>query len=341
MTWSQAIGARFRCLFLAVSLVVTAVPVGSNAQPLELWNDGAARQSIIDFVEAAIDIKGPNYIQPADRIAAFDQDGTLWVEQPIYPQAIFAIDRVRVLASGHPEWNDQRPFKAILSGDLAAIAGFSEKDWTEIIAATHAGMTNDQFHAITMQWLETARQPRFKRRYTELVYQPMLEVINYLRVNGFDIYIVTGGGQEFVRVYSERVYGIAPSHVIGSSIAMKYEMTDGRAVLMREASPLFIDDRAGKPVAINLFIGKRPVAAFGNSDGDREMLEWTGGNGGIGLKMLVLHDDPNREYAYGPAIRLPDTKVGEFSEGLMREAKTNGWTVISMKNDWKRIFPFE
>jgi phosphoserine phosphatase len=328
---------------LALLLVVAVLPSPVQAQstPLASWNDGTARLAIVDFVKATTDKASSNYVPPEDRIATFDQDGTLWAEQPLFTQAMFALDRVRALAPAHTEWKTEEPFKTVLSGDPGALGNLTEKDWTEIVGATHAGMSNEEFQAIAKQWLETAQHPRFKRPYTDLVYRPMLELMAYLRANGFRTYIVSGGGQEFMRVYAERVYGIPPEQIIGSSIATKYEMKDGKPVLMRLPKVFFIDDHDGKAVGINLFIGKRPYAAFGNSDGDREMLEWTGAGAGVRLKMLVLHDDASREYAYGPAAGLPDTKLGTFSAALYDEAKKSGWTVVSMKSDWKRIFPFE
>ena len=328
----------------SLALVIVAwlvVPAQAADDPLASWNDGPAKQAIVDFVKATTTEGSPQYVPPEDRIATFDQDGTLWVSHPLYTQAMFALDRVHELAPKHPEWKKKQPFKAVLAGDRAAMAKFGEGDWAQIIAATHAGMSTEDFLVIVRQWLATAKHSRFQRPYTDLVYQPMLEVMNYLRANGFRTYIVTGGGQEFVRVYSERVYGVPPEQVVGSSIATKYEVRDGKPVLMREPKIFFIDDHAGKAVGINLFIGKRPVAAFGNSGGDREMLEWTAAGDGARLMMLVLHDDAEREYAYGPANGLPDTKVGTFSQSLMDEAKQRGWTVISMKNDWNRVFPMD
>jgi phosphoglycolate phosphatase-like HAD superfamily hydrolase len=312
-----------------------------SSDPLPSWNEGAAKQAIVEFAEAVTTEGGADFVPPEDRIATFDQDGTLWVSHPLYAQAMFALERVVELAPEHPEWKTKEPFKAVLSGDREAMAKFGEGDWAEIIGATHAGMTTEQFLEIARDWLAKAEHPRFKRPYTGLVYQPMLEVMDYLRESGFRTYIVTGGGQEFVRVYSERVYGVPPEQVVGSSIATKYEYRDGAPVLMREPKVFFIDDKAGKAIGINLFIGKRPYAAFGNSGGDREMLEWTGAGDGARLMMLVLHDDAEREYAYGPANGLPDTKVGTFSQALMDEAKEKGWVVISMKNDWKTVFPAE
>jgi phosphoglycolate phosphatase-like HAD superfamily hydrolase len=322
-------------------VVVSSIHAQSATAPLPSWNEGTAKQAIVSFVNKVTDKSGPNYVEPEDRITTFDQDGTLWVEHPLYTQAMFALDRVHELAPQHPEWKQREPFKSVLANDREAMAKFSDSDWEIVIAATHAGMTTEAFLEIVKQWLTTAKDPRFHRPYTELVYQPMLEVLDYLRANGFKTYIVTGGGQEFVRPYSQRVYGIPPEQVVGSSILTKYEYRDGKPVLLREPKPFFIDNNAGKAIGINLFIGKRPYAAFGNTSGDREMLEWTQAGDGARLMMLVLHDDPEREYAYGPANGLPDTKVGTFSQALHDEAKSKGWTVISMKKDWKHIFAFE
>jgi phosphoglycolate phosphatase-like HAD superfamily hydrolase len=329
--------------FAAAMFLALALNLYANAQTpaLASWNDGPARQAIVSFVNKVTDKSGNYYVPREDRIATFDQDGTLWVEHPLYTQAVFALTRVHELAPRHPEWKEGEPFKAILANDRAAMAKFSESDWEIILAATHAGMTTEAFQRLVKQWLTTARDPRFHQPYTALVYQPMLEVMDYLRANGFKTYIVTGGGQEFVRVYSQSVYGIPPEQVVGSSILTKYEYQDGKPVLMREPKVFFIDDSAGKPVGINLFIGKRPYAAFGNSPGDKQMLEWTQAGDGARLTMLVLHDDPAREYAYGPAAGLPDTKVGTFTQALYDEAKSRGWNVISMKNDWTRIFTFD
>jgi phosphoserine phosphatase len=324
-----------------------ALLIGGNASaqqpgaPLPSWSDGPAKQSILAFVRATTDQSSKDFVPPEDRIATFDQDGTLWTEHPVYTQAVFALDRVHEMAAQHPEWKSQEPFKAVLANDLPALAHLSERDWAEIIFATHAGMSQPAFLEIARQWLATAKHPRFKRLYTELVYQPMIEVLNYLRANQFETFIVTGGGQDFVRSYSQRVYGIPTQNVIGSSIATKYQFKDGNAELLRLPKLFFNDNDDGKAIGIDLFIGKRPYVAFGNSIGDREMLEYTGTANGARLKMLVHHDDPAREYAYGPAGGLPDTKVGTFNQSLMDEAKARSWTVISMKNDWKRIFSFE
>jgi phosphoserine phosphatase len=329
---------RVVCAVAVLGLGAAAWSVQAADDPLPSWNDGPARQAIVEFVEAVTTEGGADFVPPEDRIATFDQDGTLWVERPLYAQGMFALERVVEMAPEHPEWKTKEPFQAVLTGDRAAMAKFSEGDWAEIIGATHAGMTTEQFLEIAGDWLAKAKHERFKRPYTELIYQPMLEVMDYLRESGFRTYIVTGGGQEFVRVYSEQVYGVPVEQVVGSSIATKYESQGGKPVLMREPKVFFIDDKAGKAIGINLFIGKRPYAAFGNSGGDREMLEWTGAGDGARLKMLVLHDDAEREYAYGPANGLPDTKVGTFSQALADEADQRGWVVISMKNDWKTIF---
>lgn len=328
---------------IVAMVAMLSIAAVAHAQPdlLPSWNDGATKQSILCFVRQATDTSDPNYVKIEDRIAAFDQDGTLWVEHPVYTQATFALDRVRDLAPTHPEWKEMEPFKAVIADEHEAIAEFTEQEWMRIVAATHTGISTEAFLEIVRQWLATAKHPRFQRPYTELAYQPMREVIDYLRGNGFKTYIVTGGGQDFVRVYSQRIYGIPPEQVVGSSVATKYEDRDDRPVLMREPKVFFIDDHAGKPVGINLFIGKRPCAAFGNSGGDKEMLEWTGAGQRAMLMMLVHHDDADREYAYGPAGGLPGTKVGTFPDSLMAEANERGWTVISMKKDWKRIFRFE
>ena len=327
-------------LMLLLALLM-AVRANAQADPLPSWNDGPAKQSIENFVKEVTDKSGAKYVKPEDRIATFDQDGTLWVEHPLYAQAAFALERLRELAPAHPEWKNREPFKTVIAGDRKAMSQFSETDWETILAATHSGMSTEAFAGIAKDWLAQARDPRWHRPFTELVYQPMLEVMAYLRANGFTTYIVTGGGQEFVRVFSQRVYGIPPAQVIGSSILTKYAYQDGKPILMREPKVFFNDNFGGKAIGINLFIGKRPYAAFGNSTGDQQMEEWTAAGGGARLMMLVLHDDGRREYAYGPAEGLPASSVGTFTQTLYDEAKTRGWTVISMKNDWKRIFAFD
>ena len=336
-----------RSLLFGITTTVAAASLAQRAKaqpaadPLPSWNDGPAKETIRTFVRATTDPSSPTLVPPEDRIATFDQDGTLWVEHPIYTQAMFALDRARALAPQHPEWQNRAPFKAVLTNDKAAITKFSESDWAQIVFATHSGMSQAAFLEIVRQWLAKAKHPRFKRFYTELVYQPMLEVMDHLRANGFKTYFVTGGGQDFVRAYARNVYGVPPEQVVGSSVATKYEIEDGKPEIIRLPKLFFDDDHAGKALGIDLFIGKRPYAAFGNSSGDREMLEWTGAGEGTRLKMLVHHDDAEREYAYGPAGGLPDTKVGTFDPSLMDEANAKGWTVISMKNDWKRVFAFE
>jgi phosphoserine phosphatase len=325
-------------VFLFV-VMVAASTAAAGTDALPSWNDGAAKSAIIAFVQTATDKASMKFVPPEQRIAVFDNDGTLWPSHPMYTQLAFALDRVKALAPRHPEWKTQQPFKAVLDNDLKALAAAGEKGLVELVMASHAGMSTAEFEAIVTEWLDKARHPRFKRRYTELAYQPMLEILDYLRANGFKTYIVSGGGVEFMRPMTEKVYGVPPEQVVGSTIQTKYEVKDGRPVLMRLPKIDFIDDKAGKPVGINKFIGRRPIAAFGNSAGDRQMLEWTGAGSGRRLMMLVFHDDAEREYAYGPANGLPDTKFGTFPQSLMDEANKKGWVVISMKSDWKTIFP--
>ncbi len=339
--------ARPRAAVVPLMLLLATLGCGrataavTPADPLAAWNAGPCKQAILDLVRAATERASPHFVPVEDRIATFDQDGTLWVEHPLYTQAMFALDRVHAMAPAHPEWKNAEPFKAVLAGDTQAIAALPESDWEKLLAATHAGMTTEAFVAEVGRWLATARHPRFRRAYTELAYLPMLEVMRFLRTNGFKTYIVTGGGQEFVRAFAGRVYGIPTEQVIGSSLLTRFEARNGKPALFREPKVFLIDDHGGKPVAINLFIGKRPIVAFGNSSGDAEMLQWVAGSGGARLRALIHHDDDAREYAYGPAGGLPDTKVGTFPQGLMDEARNNGWQVVSMKTDWKRIFAFE
>jgi phosphoglycolate phosphatase-like HAD superfamily hydrolase len=326
-----------------MTLTVLALVLSAQAADLlPSWNDGPAKKTIIEFVQATTDKENPKYVPPEDRIATFDQDGTLWVEHPMYTQVVYCLEQVPALATKKPELKNMEPFKTVLSGNREAMAKLSMEDLEKILAATLTGMTVDEFNAEVKKWIETAKHPRWKRLYTELVYQPMLEVMQYLRANGFKTYIVTGGGQDFVRVYSERVYGIPPEQVVGTMNGTQYGYDkNGRPMLTKEPNLLLNDNNAGKPEGIHLMIGRRPNAAFGNSTGDRQMLEYTKAGDGTRLALLVLHDDAEREYAYGPAKGLPDAKVGTFTQALYDEARKDGWTVISMKNDWKRIFSFE
>ncbi len=328
--------------FLAAWLTVGAALAQQPADPLPSWNDTPVKAGILEFVRTATDEGNPAFVPPAERITAFDNDGTMWVEQPLYTQVVFAVDRVKELAPKHPEWRSQDPFKILLSRDKVAIDDFSIQNFSKVIAETHAGMTVDEFRAIVGRWLATARHPRFKQPYTKLVYQPMLELMQYLRANGFATYIVTGGGQEFVREFAEATYGVPSQEVIGSVSKTHYRYAaDGRPELVKVPETILIDNGPGKPQGIELVIGRHPVAAVGNSTGDREMLEWTQAGSSreskaARLMMLVHHDDANREYAYGAK-----SPIGTFSDELMAEAKQRGWLVISMKDDWKRVFAWE
>jgi phosphoglycolate phosphatase-like HAD superfamily hydrolase len=327
-----------RTLAVAASLFsLCSAPLGAQATPLASWNDGPAKQAIMTFVRATTDRASPQYVAPDDRVATFDNDGTLWVEHPLYTQAVFALDRIGALAAEHPEWKSTEPFKSVLDRDEAAIAKFSEADWEKIVAVTHSGMTVQEFNDIVASWLAKATDKRFRRHYTELVYQPMLELLAYLRENGYQTYIVTGGGQDFVRAFAPRVYGVPPEQVVGTAGKTKFSYgAGGKAQVVKEPDLLYVDDKTGKPEGIHLVIGRLPRAAFGNSDGDKQMLQWTQSGDGARLMLLVHHDDPQREYAYDT-----DTKVGTFSDSLMDVAKKGGWTVVSMKRDWRRVFPFD
>ncbi len=325
-----------------VALIAVGAPADAQTDPLPSWNYGPAKQAIIQFVRDTTDQASPNFVPPEARIATFDQDGTLWVEHPMYTQVMCCLDRVPAVVKAKPELKNIEPFKTVLSGNREAIAKLSMKDLEKVLAATFTGMTVDKFKAEMKKWIETAKDSRWKRPYTELVYQPMLEVLIYRRSNGYKTYIVTGGGQDCVRVYSEQVYGVPLEQVVGTAGGTKYGYAkDGKPFLTKEPKLLLNDNNAGKPEGIHLMIGRRPYAAFGNSTGDRQMLEYTKTGKGARLSMLVLHDDAKREYAYGPAQGLPDTRVGAFTQALYDEAKKQGWTIISMKNDWKRIFSFE
>jgi phosphoserine phosphatase len=300
---------------------------------LPSWNEGAAKRAIVAFVERVTTEGGPDFVPPHERIAAFDNDGTLWCEQPMYFQMIFAFDRIKALAADHPEWNDLEPYKFVLAGDLQKFGATGQKGLLDIIAATHTGMTVDEFHATVEEWIRTARHPRFQRPYNQCIYQPMHELLVYLRAHGFKTFIVSGGGVEFMRPWVGKAYGIPPDQVVGSSGVVKYDLRDGKPVLMKEAKVEFIDDGPGKPVGINRFIGRRPIMAFGNSDGDYEMLRWATAGEGPRFGLIVHHTDSEREYAYD----FP-SPVGQLKRAL-EEAPARGWIVVSMKQDWKIIFP--
>ena len=322
--------------FVLLAIVTAGLTTAHAQDPLPSWNDGPAKKSITEFVAKVTKESSADFLPLEQRIATFDNDGTLWCEQPMYFQLLFALDRVKTLAPQHPEWKTKEPFASLLKGDVKVAFAGGERAMLEIIVVTHAGMATAEFEQIVKDWIATAKHPKFKRFYTECVYQPMVELLAYLRANGFKTFIVSGGGIEFMRPWTEKVYGIPPEQVVGSSIKTKYEWRDGKPVLMRLPEMNFIDDKTGKPVGINSHIGRRPIAAFGNSDGDQQMLEWTQAGSGARLMMLVHHDDAVREFAYGA-----ESKIGTFSDALMAEAKKNNWTVISMKDDWKVIFPFD
>jgi phosphoglycolate phosphatase-like HAD superfamily hydrolase len=326
---------RTRLSWLAtLALLATWISVAvAQTDPLPSWNDGPAKQAIVAFVTDVTREGSPDFVPPSERVATFDNDGTLWIEQPIYVQFAYALERVRALAPQHPEWKETQPFKAVLEGDMSALAAAGEKGAVEIVAATHAGMTPDEFKQQVKEWLATAKHPRFERRYEELVYQPMLEVVTYMRANGFKTFIVSGGGIEFIRAFAEKSYGIPPDQIVGSSIVTKFERRDGRPTLFRLPEVNFVDDGPGKPVGINQHIGLRPIAAFGNSDGDLQMLQWTTEAGGRRLGVVVHHTDAEREYAYDR-----NSKVGHLDKAL-DAASVDRWTVVDMKRDWKTIFP--
>jgi len=333
----QSITSFALVLFACLSLTGQALA----SDPLPSWNDGPNKKAIVEFVNKTTDPANPGFVPVTERIATFDNDGTLWVEHPMYTQLTFGLDRVKALAPQHPEWKTTQPFKAVLEDDIKALAAAGEKGLLELVMATHAGMSTAEFEAEVKEWFASAQHPRFKRPYTELAYKPMVELLAYLRDNGFKTFIVSGGGIEFMRPMTEEVYGIPPEQVIGSSIKTKFEIKDGKPVLMRKPEINFIDDKTGKPVGINMYIGRRPIAAFGNSNGDLQMLQWTAAGDGARLMMFVFHDDDKREYAYGPANGLPETLFGKFSQSTMDEARKSGWNVISMKDDWKQIFSFQ
>jgi phosphoglycolate phosphatase-like HAD superfamily hydrolase len=322
--------------FAAALIVVVACHTSRAAEdPLLSWNDSGPKQAIVDFVEKVTKEGGPDFVPVEKRIATFDNDGTLWCEQPMYFQMLFAFDRIKAAAVDHPEWVDKDPFKYVLAGDLQKFGATGQKGLLEIIAATHAGMTVEKFHATVREWMRTARHPRFNRPYNECIYQPMHELLVYLRASGFKTFIVSGGGIEFMRPWVDTAYGIPPEQVVGSSGLVKFELRDGKPLLLKEPKVEFIDDGPGKPVGINRFIGRRPIMAFGNSDGDLQMLQWTTAGDGARFGLIVHHTDAQREYAYDR-----ESHVGRLDKAL-DEATAKGWTVVSMKDDWNRIFPFD
>jgi phosphoglycolate phosphatase-like HAD superfamily hydrolase len=328
-------------LALAASLMLAAQAL-PQADPLPSWNDGPAKKAIVEFVQSTTTQGGPQFVPPAERIATFDQDGTLWVEHPMYSQVMYCLERVPAVVKAKPELAGVEPFKTVMSGNREAMARLSMRDLEKILVATLTGMSTDEFRSEAKKWLDTARDPRWKKPFTELTYLPMQEVMKYVRANGYKTYIVTGGGQDFVRVYSEEVYGVPPEQVVGTAGGTKYGYDkSGKPFLTKEPRLILNDDKAGKPEGIHLVIGRRPRAAFGNSAGDREMLEYTKAGDGARLAMLVFHDDATREYAYGPAKGLRDSKVGTFPQVLYDQAGKQGWVVISMKSDWKQIFSFD
>ncbi len=322
-------------LRLSAGILLFLVPAAVKAESLPSWNDSESRNRILSFIDAVVDPGSPDFVPADERIAVFDNDGTLWSEQPAYFQLLFAIDRVKTLAAERPEWRARQPFQAVLDGDLQTLAESGEKGLLELVMATHAGMTTEEFTAIVKDWIATARHPKSGKLYTEMVYQPMLELLDYLRANGFKTYIVSGGGIEFMRPWTQRVYGVPPEQVIGSSIKTRFELRDGQAVLVRLAEMSFLDDKEGKPVAIHQHIGRRPIAAFGNSDGDLQMLQWATAGEGRRLGVIIRHTDAEREWAYDR-----ESPIGRLDKALA-EAAANGWIVVSMKDDWKRVFPFK
>jgi hypothetical protein len=324
-----------RLVAIAAAIIASLTSSAFAGDPLPSWNDGAARQQILAFVDRVTNKNSPDFVAEAERIATFDNDGCLWAEQPIYFQLAFALDRVKALAPQHPEWNEKEPFASLLKGDVKGVLAGGEPAIAEIVMASHAGMTSEEFEKIVTDWTSTAKHPKTGRLYTEMVYQPMLELLAYLRASGFKTFIVSGGGIEFMRPWAEKVYGIPPEQVVGSSIKTKFELHDGKPVLTRLPELNFIDDKAGKPVGIQMHIGRRPIAAFGNSDGDLQMLQWTCSGAGARFCLYVHHTDAEREWAYDRK-----SSIGRLDKGL-DEAAAKGWTVVDMKQDWKRVFPFE
>lgn len=326
-----------RIVFLVVFLLAedTVGDVHAGDEPLPSWNDGPARDAILSFIAKVTKEGGPDFVPKEDRVAAFDNDGTLWAEQPLYFQLAFALDRVKVLVDKHPEWREREPYKSVLAGETESLVAAGQKAFVEIVTATHFGMTTDEFEELVRAWLKSARHPRFHRPYTDLVYQPMLELLAYLRANGFKIFIVSGGGIDFMRVWVPHIYGIPPEQIVGSSNKIKYELRAGIPVLLRLPEIDFIDDHAGKPVGIHKFIGRRPLAAFGNSDGDLEMLQYATAGKGSRFGLLVHHTDAVREWAYDR-----DSKIGKLDKALDMAPRAR-WIVVDIKRDWRRVFAFE
>jgi phosphoglycolate phosphatase-like HAD superfamily hydrolase len=323
-------------LFLILALIAGIQDVMfASDDPLASWSDGPVKKAVLDFVAGVTTEGTPDFVPPAERVAVFDNDGTLWAEQPIYFQFQFALDRVKALAPQHPEWKQKQPFKALLEGDKKAFVAGGEKALLDVLAVSHAGMTTEEFEGIVKDWLATAKHPRFQRPYNEIVYQPMLELLTYLRANGFKTFIVSGGGVEFMRAWVEKVYGIPPEQVVGSVGKQKFEMRNGKPVLLKLPAVDFVDDKEGKPIGIQKFIGRRPILAFGNSDGDHQMLQWTAAGTGVRFMGLVHHTDAEREWAYDRT-----SHIGKLDKAL-DEANAKGWTVVDMQKGWKRVFPFE
>ena len=320
-------------LLLLASIIITNIV--SAADPLPSWNEGSAKKAVVDFVTKVTTQGSPDFVKPAERIATFDNDGTLWAEQPMYFQLLFAIDRIKAMAPQHPDWKDKQPYASILKGDVKTALAGGEHAIGEMIAVTHSGMTTEEFQEVVKTWLATSKHPKFKRPYNEIVYQPMLELMKYLRGNGFKTFIVSGGGVEFMRAFAEQTYGIPPEQIIGSRGKLKFEVLNDKPVLLKLPDVDFIDDKEGKPVGIQQMIGRRPIAAFGNSDGDLQMLQWTSAGSGSRFCLYVHHTDPEREWAYDHP-----SSIGQLEKGL-DEAKAKGWTVVSMKDDWKQIFAFD
>jgi phosphoglycolate phosphatase-like HAD superfamily hydrolase len=317
---------------LTVALVLPLVARGDD--PLPSWKDTPTKQAIVDFVNKVTAKDSPNYVPPAERIATFDNDGTLWCEQPGYVQLLFVVDRVKAMAPDHPEWKTEEPFKSLLAGDKQGVAASGEQGLVKLVTTTHAGMTTSEFEEIVVDWMKTTKHPKFNRPFIECVYAPQVELLAYLRANGFKTFIVSGGGADFMRPWTEEVYGIPPEQVVGSTGKTKYEYKDGKASIIKLPEIDFIDDKAGKPVGIHKFIGRRPILAFGNSDGDFQMLEYvTSGEGPSSLGLIVHHDDAEREYAYDR-----NSNFGKLARGL-DEGPKRGWVIVSMKDDWAKIFP--